>query len=252
LSGSGWGKKWDFIIIHESGHEWFANNITTKDIADMWVHEGFTDYSETIFTECEFGKEAGTDYVSGIRKNIQNDMPVIGHYGVNQEGSGDMYYKGGNLLHNIRQVIDNDEKFRQILRGLNKDFYHQTVTSKQVEDYFSKKAGRDLSKIFDQYLRHTQVPALEYYFIADEKDKKKMRLYFRWIDCVKGFNMPVKVQLMKGKWQTIHPEEEWKYISTSLKTPTDPDQLPNLTNRNYYIRWIENRKIVPPGKYIRD
>jgi aminopeptidase N len=253
LSGSGWGEKWDFIIVHESGHEWFANNITTKDLADMWVHEGITNYSETLFTECEFGKEAGTDYVSGTRKLIQNDIPIIGHYGVNQEGSGDMYYKGGNMMHNIRQVIDNDELFRQILRGLNKDFYHQTVTSRQVEDYIAKKSNKDLSKVFDQYLRTTQIPALEYYFIADEKNKSKMRLYFRWIDCVKGFNMPVKVQLSKEKAVWIKPEEEeWKYIGTDLKTVTNPDDLPNITNRNFYMRWIENRKIVPPGKYIRD
>ncbi|HEY0678631.1 MAG TPA: M1 family metallopeptidase [Chitinophagaceae bacterium] len=253
LSGSGWGLKWDFILIHESGHEWFANNITTKDIADMWVHEGFTDYSETLYTECEFGKEAGLDYVSGIRKLIDNDAPIIGTYGVNKEGSGDMYYKGGNTLHNVRQVIDNDDLFRQILRGLNKDFYHKTVTSKEVEDYMSKKSGKDLSKIFDQYLRNTQVPALEYYFIADEKDKSRMRLYYRWIDCIKGFNMPVKVQLSKDRLQLIKPVDgKWNFITTSLKTPTDPDLLPNITNRNYYIRWIENRKIVPPGKYIRD
>lgn len=253
LSGSGWGLKWDFIIIHESGHEWFANNITTKDLADMWVHEGFTNYSETLFTECEFGKEAGTDYVSGTRKLIDNDIPIIGHYGVNQEGSGDMYYKGGNMLHNIRQVIDNDDLFRQILRGLNKDFYHQTVTTQQVEEYIAKKSNKNLSKIFDQFLRTTQIPALEYYFIADEKNKSKMRLYFRWIDCVKGFNMPVKVQLTKGAYTLIKPEhEEWKYITTNLQTVTEPDQLPNITNRNYYIRWIENRKIVPPGKHIRD
>ena len=253
LSGSGWGLKWDFIIIHESGHEWFANNITTKDLADMWVHEGFTNYSETLFTECEFGKEAGTDYVSGTRKLIENDIPIIGHYGVNQEGSGDMYYKGGNMLHNIRQVIDNDDQFRQILRGLNKDFYHQTVTSQQVEEYIAKKSTKNLSKVFDQYLRTTQIPALEYYFIADEKNKSKMRLYFRWIDCVKGFNMPVKVHLTKDAYTLIKPEDkEWKYITTNLQTVTEPDQLPNITNRNYYIRWIENRKIVPPGKHIRD
>lgn len=253
LSGTGWGEKWDFIIVHESGHEWFANNITSKDIADMWIHEGITNYSETLFTECEFGKDAGTDYVVGCRKLIENDMPIIGHYGVNQEGSGDMYYKGGSMMHTIRQVFDNDEKFRQMLRGLNKDFYHQTVTTKQVEDYISKKAGKDLSKVFDQYLRTTQIPALEYYFIADEKNKSKMRLYFRWIDCMKGFNLPVKVMLAKDKAVWIKPgDKEWKYISTDLTTVTNPDELPNITNRNFYIRWIENRKIVPPGKYIRD
>ena len=152
-SGSGWGLKWDFIIIHESGHEWFANNITTKDIADMWVHESFTNYSETLFTDYYYGKEAGNDYVVGIRGNISNDKPIIGPYGVNKEGSGDMYDKGGNMLHIIRQLINNDEKFRQILRGLNKTFYHQTVTTAQIEAFMSKKSGKDLSKIFDQYLR---------------------------------------------------------------------------------------------------
>jgi len=255
LSGSGWGEKWDFIIVHESAHEWFANNITTNDIADMWVHESFANYSETLYTECEFGKEAGREYVMGIRKLIQNDIPIIGIYGVNQEGSGDMYYKGGNLLHTIRAVIGDDEKFRQILRGLNKEFYHKTVTSKDIEKYISKKAGIDFSKTFDQYLRKTQIPTLEYYFIADNKNKSKLRLYFRWIDCIKGFDMPVRVNLSKTNQVLIKPEtgeEEWKSISTNLATPTDPDQLPDIRNNDYYIKWIENRKIVPPGKHVRD
>jgi aminopeptidase N len=240
LSGSGWGLKWDFIIIHESGHEWFGNNITTRDIADMWVHEGFTNYSETIFTECEFGKEAGTDYVSGIRKNIENKTPIIGKYGVNKEGSGDMYYKGANMIHNIRQVINDDAKFRSILRGLQKDFYHQTVTSRQVEDYISQKAGTDLSKIFDQYLRNVQIPALEYYFAADEKDKSRLRLYFRWTDCVKGFDMPLNVHLGKDRQQLIKPvDEKWNYIVTDLNASAGTDQLPGISNRNYYIRWVK-------------
>jgi len=255
LSGSGWGEKWDFIIVHESAHEWFANNITTNDIADMWVHESFANYSETLYTECEFGKEAGREYVMGIRKLIQNDIPIIGIYGVNQEGSGDMYYKGGNLLHTIRAIIGDDEKFRQILRGLNKEFYHKTVSTKDIEKYISKKAGIDFSKTFDQYLRKTQIPTLEYYFIADSKNKQKLRLYFRWIDCVKGFDMPVRVNLSKTNQVLIKPEtseEEWKSISTNLVTPTDPDQLPDIRNNDYYIKWIENRKIVPPGKHVRD
>ncbi len=148
LSGSGWGLKWDFIIVHESGHEWFGNNITSKDVADMWVHEGFTNYSETLFTEYYFGKKAATEYVVGIRKNIRNDKPIIGNYGVNNEGSGDMYYKAGNMIHTIRQVINNDEKFRQILRGLNKTFYHQTVTSKQIEDYIKQAIRHRFLKSF--------------------------------------------------------------------------------------------------------
>ena len=164
VSGSGWGLKWDFIVVHESGHEWFGNNITSKDIADMWVHEGFTSYSETLFTECEFGKKAGNEYNYGIRKNIGNKTTIIGQYDVNNEGSSDMYYKGSNMLHTIRHSMDDDEKFRQILRGLNSTFYHQTVTTKQVENYISTQAGFDYSKVFDQYLRNIAIPAIRILF----------------------------------------------------------------------------------------
>ena len=204
LSNSGWGLKWDFIIIHESGHEWFANNITTRDIADMWVHEGFTNYSETLFTDYWFGKEAGNAYVQGTRANISNDIPIIGIYNVNKVGSGDMYYKGGNMLHAIRQLIDNDEKFREILRGLNKIFYHQTVTTKQVEDYISKQSKLDLSKIFDQYLRTTQVPILEYKLDG-------YKLTYRYDSCVKGFNMPLKIKFKTEQW--IKPTEQWQTLN---------------------------------------
>lgn len=251
LSASGWGMKWDFIIIHESGHEWFANNITTKDIADMWVHEGFTNYSETIFTECEFGKEAGTDYVSGTRKLIENDMPIIGIYGVNQEGSGDMYYKGGNMLHTIRTVIGNDELFRQILRGLNKDFYHKTVTTRQVEEYMSKMGKTDLSKVFDQYLRTTQIPTLEYYFVPDEKDKSKLRMYYRWKDCIKGFNMPLRVQTGKDTPQQIKPTDNmWQSVLTSF--PSSGEESPAISNRNYFIKWNQTKNISTLKNSPRD
>jgi aminopeptidase N len=207
LSSTGWGNKWDFIIVHESGHEWFANNITTNDIADMWVHEGFTNYSETLFTTCEYGVEAGNAYCLGTRSLIQNDIPIIGAYGVNQEGSGDMYYKGGNLLHQIRQIINNDSTFRTILRGLNKTYYHKTVTSKEVEGYISRESGIDLSKVFDQYLRTTQIPVLEYSI-------KGKDLRFRFTNCIKGFGMPVKVKLgNEEKW--IRPQQDWTIISGS-------------------------------------
>ena len=141
LSGTGWGLKWDFIIVHESGHEWFANNITSKDLADMWIHESFTNYSETLFTEYYYGKDAGNEYNFGSRKGIRNDRPIIAHYGVNEEGSGDMYPKGGNMIHSIRHAINDDSLFRSILIGLNKDFYHQTVNTAQIENYISKKSG---------------------------------------------------------------------------------------------------------------
>jgi hypothetical protein len=151
-SNSGWGKKWDFIIIHESGHEWFANNITTKDIADMWVHESFTTYSETLFTEYYYGIQAGNEYNYGQRRNIRNDGLIIAPYGVNKEGSGDMYDKGSNMIHSIRHAMNDDKKFRAILRGLNKTFWHKTVTTKEIEDYIIKQAGFNFQKVFDQYL----------------------------------------------------------------------------------------------------
>lgn len=189
LSGSGWGKKWDFIIIHESGHEWYANNITTKDIADMWVHEGFTNYSETLFTEYYYGKQAGNEYNFGIRKNISNDSPIIGFYGVNKEGSGDMYYKGSNLIHTIRSSMNNDEQFRQMLREMNKTFYHQTVTTKQIEDFMSKFAKFEYAKVFDQYLRTIQIPQLTL-----TKSKSDSSLFeLNWSDCINGFNLPITI-----------------------------------------------------------
>ena len=204
LSGTGWGMKWDFIIVHESGHEWFANSITSKDIADMWIHESFTNYSETLFTDYYYGTKAGNEYVIGTRKRIENKTPIIGPYGVNKEGSGDMYYKGGNMLHNIRQVINNDKKFRQILHGLNKTFYHQTVTSTQIENYINKKSKIDFSKVFDQYLRTTKVPVLEY-------KTDGYTLKYRYTNCVQGFNMPLKITFKNTQW--IKPTEEWKTLS---------------------------------------
>ncbi|RZK67772.1 MAG: M1 family peptidase [Pedobacter sp.] len=205
LSGTGHGLKWDFITVHESGHEWFGNNITTKDLADMWVHEGFTNYSETLFTECTDSKASGSEYLIGIRKGISNDIPIIGPYGVNKEGSGDMYPKGANLIHNIRQLINNDEKFRQILRGLNKTFYHQTVTTAQIEHYIAQQSGLKLDKVFDQYLRHTNIPLLEYKI-------ENGTLSYRWITDVKGFDMPVRVTLKDGVYSLIKPTNNWKTI----------------------------------------
>jgi len=224
LSGSGWGLKWDFIIVHESGHEWFANNITSKDIADMWVHEGFTNYSETLFTDYYYGTDAGNEYLVGERRNISNDKPIVGPYGVNQEGSGDMYAKAGNMLHIIRQLVKSDKKFRKILTGLNKDFYQQTVTGAQVENYISRKAGIDLSKVFDQYLRTIMVPVLEY------KIENKA-VSFRWDSTIAQFNMPIKVSFGK-KEQWIKPTPEWQ----TLQLGDWYDGNTFIANKNFYIR----------------
>ncbi|MEJ7626916.1 MAG: M1 family metallopeptidase [Ferruginibacter sp.] len=208
LSGTGWGMKWDFIIVHESGHEWFANNITTNDIADMWVHEGFTNYSETLFTDYFYGTAAGNEYVIGTRKAISNDIPIIGLYGLNKEGSGDMYYKAGNMLHSIRQVIDNDKKFRNILRGLNKNFYHKTVTTQQVESYISSHSKKDFSRVFEQYLRTVKIPVLEYKINGT-------LLSYRYTNCVSGFNLPLKVSLDAKKEKWLKPTTDWKTLTLS-------------------------------------
>tara|TARA_Y100000739_G_scaffold138116_1_gene118985 strand:- start:3582 stop:5237 length:1656 start_codon:yes stop_codon:yes gene_type:complete len=205
LSGTGWGLKFDYIIIHEAGHEWFANNITYIDIADMWVHEGFTCYSENLYVDYHYGKEASADYVIGSRRGIGNRRPIIGPYNVNREGSGDMYSKGANILHTLRQIAKDDEKWRFILRGLNKEFYHQTVSSKQIEEYISKNIGFDLKYVFDQYLRDIRVPVLEY-FIKDGV------LKYRWTETIDGFNMPIEITLdNENKW--LYPENSWKEIA---------------------------------------
>tara|TARA_Y100000746_G_C15466177_1_gene433974 strand:+ start:563 stop:2221 length:1659 start_codon:yes stop_codon:yes gene_type:complete len=205
LSGTGWGLKFDYIIIHEAGHEWFANNITYIDIADMWVHEGFTCYSENLYVDYHYGKEASADYVIGSRRGIGNRRPIIGPYNVNREGSGDMYSKGANILHTLRQIAKDDEKWRFILRGLNKEFYHQTVSSKQIEEYISENIGFDLKYVFDQYLRDIRVPVLEY-FIKDGV------LKYRWAETIDGFNMPIEITLdNENKW--LYPENSWKEIA---------------------------------------
>ena len=221
LSGTGWGLKFDFIIIHESGHEWFANNITYKDMADMWIHESFTNYSESLYVEYYYGKEAGAEYVRGTRKGIKNVKPIIGHYDVNNEGSGDMYPKGGNMLHTLRQIVNDDEKWRTILRGLNSTFYHQTVTTKQIEDYISKAIEIDLSPFFNQYLRKSNIPTLEYYF-------KDTTLSYRWINCVAGFNMPIKVKL-NGVEKWLKPINDW------VSLPQIARKSSLVVDENFYI-----------------
>ena len=223
LSGTGLGLEWDFIIVHESAHEWFGNNITDRDAADMWIHESFANYAEGIYQECRSGKEAGARYIIGSRRNIQNDAPIVGQYGVNNEGSGDMYYKGGNMLHTIRQLIDDDAKWRGILRGLNKTFYHQTVSGRQVEDYISKQSGLDLSKIFRQYLTTTMVPVLEY-----KLDGKSFS--YRWTSVVPGFDMPVKVWFSPGDSSVIRPTERWKTVSLRAGAAKDVQ-----VDENYYV-----------------
>ena len=198
MSGTGWGLKFDYLIIHESGHEWFANNITYKDMADMWVHEGFTTYSEALYVEYYFGKKAGEEYIKGISYHIDNKIPIIGDYDVNDKDySGDIYTKSATVLHTLRQVINDDEKWRTILTGLNTEFYHKTVTTADIENYISQQSGLNLKPFFDQYLRTVQIPTLEYYFENND-------FSYRWINAVPGFDMPLKVKI-DNKEQWIKP-----------------------------------------------
>ena len=227
LSGSGWGLKFDYIIIHEGGHEWFANNITYKDIADMWIHEGFTCYSENLYVDYFFGKEASAEYVIGTRSGISNRKPVIGQYDINREGSRDMYSKGANLLHTIRQLANDDELWRQTLRGLNKEFYHSTVTTGEIEEFISKSIGMDLSKVFDQYLRDVRIPIFEYEIIKGE-------LFYRWNNVIDGFDMPLEV-IIDGENILLYPTLEFKKIPI--------DNLYINVDDDYYI-FTKDLKII--------
>jgi aminopeptidase N len=204
-SGTGVGMNFDYIVVHESGHEWFGNNITAKDIADNWIHESFTTYTETLFAECLLDKEQAGKYCRGEWKNIVNDKPVIGEYGVNDEGSNDMYDKGTAILYMIRKIVNDDEKFRQTLRGLNSTFYHQTVTTRQVEDYMSKSLGIDLSPFFNQYLRTADIPEFEYYIKDNE-------LYYKFNNTVDNFTLPIEIIAGK-KSVTVKPIKEWQHMS---------------------------------------
>jgi aminopeptidase N len=221
LSGTGWGLKFDFIIIHESGHEWFANNITYRDVADMWIHESFTAYSENLFLDYFYGKEASSQYVLGTRMAISNDIPIIGTYNVNSEGSGDMYYKGSNMLHTIRQIVNDDEKWRSILRGLNSEFYHKTVSTRQIENYISQKTGINLKPVFDQYLRDIRIPIFSY-------NLKDGELLYRWENVIDGFDMPVKIYV-DGKEMVLKPTQQWKSEDVSKKSAKI------VVDKDYYV-----------------
>ncbi len=230
LSGSGEGLDWDFIIVHESAHEWWGNNLTTADLADMWVHESFANYAEGLFVECLRGKEAGATYNIGNRKGIRNDAPIVPEYGFNREGSGDMYPKGGNMLHTIRQVINDDERWRQILRGLNATYRHQIVTGRQVQEYISRQAGRDLSKIFEQYLTTTMIPTLEYRI-------ENRILSYRWVDAVPGFDLPLRATIKGQGLDVIHPTEAWQTLTLAIQNPEEFRVDPNF--------YVLTRRITP-------
>ncbi len=226
LSGTGWGLKWDFIIVHETAHEWWANSITYKDIADMWIHESFAHYAESLFLDYHYGRQAANEYAMGTRLKALNDRPIIGTYNVNRKGSGDMYYKGGSMLHSLRTWLNDDVLWRKILRGLQSEFYHQTVTTEQIENYMSKETGKNLDPFFDQFLRDTRIPVIEFH-------KKKKILRYRYTNVVDGFNMPLNVAINKNEKMWITPTPEWQTIKKNIPVNSftvDP---------NFYVKVTE-------------
>ena len=224
-SETGWGMKWDFIVVHESGHEWFGNNLTAKDLGDMWIHESFTNYSEALFIDYFYGKKASQAYVNGNRRGIKNDRPLQGPYHVNKEGSGDMYNKGGVLHNMIRTIIDDDKKWRGILRGLNKDFHLKTVNYSDIVNYISFKSGIDFKRTFIQYIQKSSIPTLEII------EKSPGEFLIRWISEVKGFDMPVHIIDQKGKRILIKPNTEFKIMKFNGLTKENL----KVDTFNYYI-----------------
>ncbi|HBT09342.1 MULTISPECIES: M1 family metallopeptidase [Leeuwenhoekiella] len=230
-SGTGLGLTWDFIIIHESGHEWFGNNITTNDLADMYVHESFTNYSETLFIDYNYGPEAANEYNYGIRQGIGNKTPIIPAYGVNAQGSGDMYPKGGNMLHSIRHSINNDQLFRNILAGLNQTFHNKTVDGSEVQDYISRKADFDYSKVFEQYLTTTEIPTLELFVDAENSQIK-----YRYVNCIEGFDLPLSLVGTHEELKIFPVANTWKAVDITMKNQylLTPDRIEKM----YYLNVV--------------
>ncbi len=228
LSGTGVGMFFDYIIIHETGHEWFGNSITSQDIADMWIHEGFTTYTETVFVECMKGYEAALKYVNGQARNVQNDKPIIGTYGVNKRGSGDMYYKGSLLLNTLRHVINDDTKWWQLLYNYSEHFKKQIITTEMVIAYFNEQTNMDLTPIFKQYLYTTNIPEFEYKKIGNE-------LQYQWKNVNSDFNMPIDIAFGK-EIVRLHPTTQKQKIK--LKNFKKSKSFEIFDNR-FFINVIE-------------
>ena len=224
MSGTGVGMKFDYITIHETGHEWFGNSITSKDIADMWIHEGFTTYTETVFVECTQGYDAAMKYINGQSKNVRNDKPIIGQFGVNREGSGDMYYKGSLLLNTLRHVINNDTKWWAILLKYSETYKKQIIDTPTVIAFFNAETGRNLTPIFNQYLNYKSIPQLE---IKGFKN----RFQYRWKTDEPNFEMPVDI-IIHGKKVRLNATNEWKKAGEII---TNFDDLKVLTNQ-FFIK----------------
>ena len=218
-SRTGIGLLFDYITIHESGHEWFGNSVTAKDSADMWIHEGFTTYSESVYVECQYGYDKGQQYINGLKSNVDNDRPIIGPYGVNKEGSGDMYDKGALLLNTLRHIIDSDEKWWKMILKYSETFRKKIIDTETVVTFFNTESGLNLTAIFDQYLRHAAIPVLEI-------KVKKGRFQYRWKADENQFSMPVGVKI-KGKRARIIPTTSWITSKFKVKSIKDVEVMTN-------------------------
>ena len=216
LSDTGHGLTWDFIIIHESAHEWFGNSISVADIADLWIHEGFTTYAESIYIECTEGKDAALSYLFGIRDNIANQRPLIGQYGVNHSGPSDIYYKGANMLATLRSIVNDDKLWWGTIKSFVADFKHSVTNTEEVIAYFNEKLGADYTPFFNQYLRYAEIPVLEF-------RKNKKRVDVRWKAHAKDFEMPIDVGFVEDEnTYRLHLSRDW------VKTDIKMKDLPNL------------------------
>ena len=210
LSGTGIGMSFDYIIVHESGHEWFGNSITSRDIADMWIHEGFTMYAEAVYIECTLGKEKAIQYLVGMKRNIHNYDAVIGQFGVNNEGSGDMYYKGAWLVQTLRSLTNDDEIWWKTLKKYCLKFRHQIITTRMVCDYFSREMNMDLRAVFDQYLTTKKIPTLVF-------ENSANGITYKYEDIIRGFSMPVDIYIGSKKIR-IKPTESPQILNANSTT----------------------------------
>lgn len=225
LSGTGAGLFFDYITIHETGHEWFGNSITSKDIADMWIHEGFTTYTETVFIECIKGYDEALKYVNGQAKSVRNDRPIIGKFGVNHEGSGDMYYKGALLLNTIRHIINDDVKWWKLLRDYSETYKKQIIDTKTVIDFFNKESGLNLTPVFMQYLTTTKIPRLLLH-------KNGTHLTYNWENTLPEFSMPVDITV-QGKTTRIYPTVTEQRLTIDNTTTLQDIEV---ATKHFYIK----------------
>jgi aminopeptidase N len=219
------GLKFDFIIVHESAHEWWGNSVTSKDIADMWIHESFAAYAEALYVERVFGRDEALKYINAKKQNVRNIDPIIGVYNVHRQGSGDMYDKGQLVLNTLRNVIDDDNLWISILRGLQEDYRYRTITTDTIIQYVNGKTGRDYAYFFSQYLRFPKIPQLE---IQIREKGSTITARYRWNADVNDFHMPVKVTTSSNRYEFIYPTTSWQTMELRGIRPEDFKVAENL------------------------